>query len=201
METNNKDKKIGVFVYEFLGTAFIMYALIIGNGSFGYAAAAVTFAMMCIAYNVSGGHFNPAISVGMFVANKQFGQDLFPLLLMVGAQFAGAFFGILLGFFAVIASEYQSEQTDVGYSKHANVPDSWVSFTAFLPLQANRKDYDTGISYDSDKDEYLNDDWTRDWQCFWAILMCSIILVLTFISIKHKDTQLTDNGLIQILAI
>ena len=31
--------------------------------------------------------------------------------------------------------------------------------------------------------------------------MSSIILILAFISIKHKDTQLTDNGLIQILAI
>lgn len=31
--------------------------------------------------------------------------------------------------------------------------------------------------------------------------MCSIILVLAFISIKHKSTQLTDNGLVQILAI
>ena len=30
--------------------------------------------------------------------------------------------------------------------------------------------------------------------------MGSIILVLAFISIKHKSTQLTDNGLVQILA-
>jgi len=29
METGNKDKKIGVFAYEFLGTAFIMYAVIV----------------------------------------------------------------------------------------------------------------------------------------------------------------------------
>ena len=130
METDNKDKKIGVFVYEFLGTAFVMYALIIGNGYFVPAALATNFAMMCIAYNVSGGHFNPAISVGMFIANKQFGNDLLPLLLMIGGQFAGAFFGILLGFFAVIDKEYQESLTD---DKHANVPSKWVSFDAFLP--------------------------------------------------------------------
>ena len=68
--------------------------------------AECTLAMMCIAYNVSGGHFNPAISVGMFVANKKFKDDFISLLLMVGAQFAGAFFGILLGFLAVIDSKY-----------------------------------------------------------------------------------------------
>ena len=111
METNNKDKKVGVFMYEFLGTAFIMFALIINKGAFGLKPVAVNFAMMCVAYNVSGGHFNPAKTVGMFVANKKFKDDFLPLLLMVGAQFAGAFFGILLGFLAVIASEYMSEAT------------------------------------------------------------------------------------------
>ena len=114
METNNKDKKVGVFLYEFLGTAFIMYALIIGNGIFAYAALAVTFAMMCISYNVSGGHFNPAISIGMFLAQKKFGEDLLPLLLMIVAQFSGAFFGILLGFFAVIDSDYQDKLIEQG---------------------------------------------------------------------------------------
>ena len=95
-----------MFLYEFLGTAFIMYALIISNGVYGAAPLAVTFAMMCIAYNVSGGHFNPAITVGMFIAEKNIGGNLVSLILMIAAQFAGAFFGILLGYFAVIDSEY-----------------------------------------------------------------------------------------------
>ena len=102
METGNKDKKIGVFVYEFLGTAIIMFALIIANGEFILGVYSITFAMMCIAYNVSGGHFNPAISIGMYIAEKNFGENIVTLGLMVGGQFAGAFFGILLGFLAVI---------------------------------------------------------------------------------------------------
>ena len=106
METQNKDKKIGVFVYEFLGTAFIMAALIMQRGEYSFCSLLMTFVMMTIAYNVSGGHFNPAISLGMFVAEKDKGANLITLGLMVGAQFAGAFFGILLGFFAVLDSEY-----------------------------------------------------------------------------------------------
>ena len=31
--------------------------------------------------------------------------------------------------------------------------------------------------------------------------MCSIILVFSFISIKHEKTQLTDNGLLHVIAI
>ena len=100
-----------MFVYEFLGTAFIMTALISQHGSGSGASLMVTFAMMTIAYNISGGHFNPAISVGMFVAEKDKGSNLITLGLMVGAQFAGAFFGILLGFFAVMDSTYQEELT------------------------------------------------------------------------------------------
>lgn len=62
---------------------------------------------------------------------------------------------------------------------------------------------DKGITctYDGFHKHCVDNDWTRDWQTFWTILMCSIILVLAFISIKHKSTQLTDNGLVQILAI
>lgn len=70
METENKDRKIGVFVYELLGTAFIMYAFMVSKGDCFASAIPTTIAMMCIAYNVSGGHFNPAISIGMFFANK-----------------------------------------------------------------------------------------------------------------------------------
>jgi len=84
METKNKDAKLGVLVYEFLGTAFIMMALIIGDGNYGEMAIGITFAMMCIAYNVSGGHFNPAITVGMFVADiSNLKGNLMPLLLMI----------------------------------------------------------------------------------------------------------------------
>ena len=47
----------------------------------------------------------------------------------------------------------------------------------------------------------MKDQFTRDWQCFWVIFMSTIILVFTFVSIKHEKTQLTDNGLIQIIGI
>ena len=42
----------------------------------------------------------------MFIAEKNIGGNLVSLILMIAAQFAGAFFGILLGYFAVIDSEY-----------------------------------------------------------------------------------------------
>jgi len=67
METNNHDKKIGVFFYEFLGTAFLMYALMMGRGT-NTLVATLYGSMMYLAWNVSGGHFNPAITLGMYVS-------------------------------------------------------------------------------------------------------------------------------------
>ena len=34
METGNKDKVVGVALYEMIGTSFIMYALIMNTGQF-----------------------------------------------------------------------------------------------------------------------------------------------------------------------
>ena len=79
------------------------------------------------------------------------------------------------------------------------MPKKWVNFNAFLPLKANNE-YDDGI-VSQPTDGYVEDDFTRNWQTFWAMLLCSIILVFAFVSIKHNSTQLTDNGLIQILSI
>ena len=112
METGNKDKKIGVFAYELLGTAFIMYAVIVEEsyekfvGIFGDAYIYITLAMMMIAWNVSGGHFNPAITVGMLIASKDFGGNAAVAFLMIAGQFAGALFGILFGFLAIINRDY-----------------------------------------------------------------------------------------------
>jgi len=105
METGNKEKKIGVFCYEMLGTAFIMYAMMLENGVFG-SAVYITFAMMMVAWNVSGGHFNPAITLGVYVAEKDFKGNAVIMGLMIVGQFAGAFLGVLFGYLALVAKDY-----------------------------------------------------------------------------------------------
>ena len=84
METGKKDRKLGVFIYEMLGTAMIMFAFMLSSaeGSSAYPAK-VTFAMMVLAWEISGGHFNPAISVGVYVAEKDFGGNIGTLLIMI----------------------------------------------------------------------------------------------------------------------
>lgn len=125
MESENRNKKVGVFVYEFLGTAFIMYALMLAKGEFSMGPSLMTLIMMLVAWDISGGHFNPTISLGMFVANKKWGQDLIPLVIMIVAQMAGAFFGVFLGYLSLLDGSWAQDfedPTDPTINVGAKVP-------------------------------------------------------------------------------
>ena len=135
METGNKDKKIGVIAYEFIGTAFIMYAMMMFNGLYA-PTMGMTCAMTALAWNVSGGHFNPALTIGMYVAEKDFGGNALIAGLMIAAQFCGAFFGVLLGFLALIDKDWQEEVANFEMpfdtpDVKANVPFQW--FGTIMP--------------------------------------------------------------------
>ena len=130
METGNKEKKIGVALYEMLGTAFIMYALMMSNGLYltnHRAPILITFAMTTLAWNVSGGHFNPTLTLGMYVAEKDFGGNLVTAGIMIVSQFAGAFLGLLLGYLTLLDPGYMKDLADdenVDYN--ASVPMRWL---------------------------------------------------------------------------
>ena len=130
METGNKEKKIGIAAYECIGTAFIMYGVMMDLGGF-VSALPITFAMMVLAWNVSGGHFNPVISIGMYVAEKDFGGNLVTLLILMGSQFVGAILGVLLGLLSLVDVTYQNDLADArNENQNASVPGRWVGTIA-----------------------------------------------------------------------
>ena len=104
META-KNRKIGALIYEFLGTAFMTYGVMVLSGLVSFP---LTFAMLVLAWEVSGGHFNPAITLGMWVASSGRGKNLVTMLLMIAGQVCGAFFGVLLGYLAIVDKTYQN---------------------------------------------------------------------------------------------
>jgi len=60
-----------VFIYEFLGTCFLIYAINIQLGTvFGvYGIAFMLFAFLLIAGPITGAHFNPAVTLGVYMSN------------------------------------------------------------------------------------------------------------------------------------
>ena len=68
METKKQEHKCRVFFYEFIGCMFIMYSMMVTLGELN---APIYLAFMLMAWNVSGGHFNPAITFGVFLSEKK----------------------------------------------------------------------------------------------------------------------------------
>ena len=130
METNRSDKRVGVLMMEVFGTAIIMYAMMMFEGLY-MSTTKVTLIMMLLAWDLSGGHFNPTITIGVYVSQKKFGQQLVTMLTLLVAQFGGACFGVLLGYVSLIAKDYMETQaTLAGVEHNANVPDSFVGLIA-----------------------------------------------------------------------
>jgi aquaporin Z len=87
---------IGTFLLVFLGTSAIV-AIADGVATVGYLGIALAFGLTraVLAYTlgpVSGGHFNPAVTIGLVAARRHPARDLVPYILVqtIGAALASA---------------------------------------------------------------------------------------------------------------
>jgi aquaporin Z len=76
------------YIIEFLGTFFLTYIIFSTNNGL-VIGAALAFAII-VGGPVSGGPFNPAVSIALFVSGKIPISDLFPY---ITAEVAGALAG------------------------------------------------------------------------------------------------------------
>jgi aquaporin Z len=79
------------YLVEFLGTMFLMF-VILSIGEALPIGLALTIAIY-LGGTISGGHFNPAVSVAMALGNKISMNELLPY---VGAQVVGALVALQL---------------------------------------------------------------------------------------------------------
>lgn len=76
-----------VFFMEFFGTFLFVSGACTGN----YMSIPFSlFASILIFGSITGGHFNPAVSLGVYIKEKKWGENLPMLLLLWVAQFLGA---------------------------------------------------------------------------------------------------------------
>lgn len=88
------------YLVEFLGTMFLMY-VIVATGNWAAIGAALAVAFL-LGGPVSGGSFNPAVSIALYSAGKLAKQDVLPYIIV-------EILGGLAGFYA--------------YSKFVSKPD------------------------------------------------------------------------------
>jgi glycerol uptake facilitator-like aquaporin len=72
------------FLVEFLGTLFFLYVILVTGNALAIGAA-LAIAIL-IGGSISGGNFNPAVTIMMTIAGKQPMNDLVPYVI---AQVAG----------------------------------------------------------------------------------------------------------------
>jgi aquaporin Z len=81
------------YVAEFIGTFFLVLTIgltVIGAGASVIAPLAIGAALMVMVYaggHISGAHYNPAVTIGVFIRGKVMAVDVVPYII---AQLAGA---------------------------------------------------------------------------------------------------------------
>lgn len=112
MEVKHGDKfMIATILVEFMG--IIGYSLAVNMNDGTHIAPLIMFAMMVCCQGISGGHINPALTLGVYIErNKFLSYSCWAFTIML-AQFAGAFFG--LGFGWLLRCELPVEGTTASY--------------------------------------------------------------------------------------
>jgi glycerol uptake facilitator-like aquaporin len=98
MEIPNRTRKIDyfqLFLYEFLGTIILVFAINMSKGD-PFAIGLTLFTLIVITHEVSGAHFNPAVTVAVFIMEKgKHKKNLKWLALYFSAEILGAIVGVL----------------------------------------------------------------------------------------------------------
>jgi aquaporin Z len=81
------------YIAEFIGTFFLVLTVgctVIGNGAGAFAPLAIGSALMVVIFaggHISGGHFNPAVTLGVWLRGKCEAKDVTPYMI---SQILGA---------------------------------------------------------------------------------------------------------------
>ena len=90
MEVSGAENRVGtVFVYEMLGTALFVYSILLTNNPISISFS--LFASILIFGAITGGHFNPAVTLGVYISEAKWRKNISWLILVILAQIAGGF--------------------------------------------------------------------------------------------------------------
>ena len=90
MEVAGAEKRVGlVFAYEAIGTMLFVYSILLTANPVSIAFS--LFASIVLFGAVTGGHFNPAVTLGVYVSEGQWRKNAFWLVTVILAQVVGGF--------------------------------------------------------------------------------------------------------------
>ena len=90
MEVEGSQQRTGlVFLYEAMGTMLFVYSILLTNNPISIAFS--LFASIILFGAVTGGHFNPAVTLGVYINEAKWKENAHWLFLVIVAQITGAF--------------------------------------------------------------------------------------------------------------
>jgi len=69
-----------------------------GSDSWGIAGPLALFAIINIFGSVSGGHFNPAVTLGVYVREALWVENFFFMIFIIASQISGALVGMIISY-------------------------------------------------------------------------------------------------------
>ena len=101
MEVEKSENKwILVPVYEMIGTALFIYCILVSHSN-PLAVVVGLFTSIIIFGGITGGHFNPAVSIGVYLSNGKYMSQLLFLIMIIIGQLIGACLGFGLAFLSL----------------------------------------------------------------------------------------------------
>lgn len=91
------ERKMTVCLLELLGTALFVYGILI-NGADNAGVALSLFASVVLLGGVTGGHFNPAVTIGVYLAEAKFATNFLFMIEIIISQCIGGLIAIAMAY-------------------------------------------------------------------------------------------------------
>jgi glycerol uptake facilitator-like aquaporin len=106
LRSGKRNKQI-VCLYEAIGTGFVVYTSLMGKVSIEPNCAVVftIFALILVIGPVTGAHFNPAVTLAVYIQNVDWRQDWAFCIQIMVAEFAGGIWGMCLAWMSLYNEE------------------------------------------------------------------------------------------------
>lgn len=176
----SQDKKPLVAAYELIGTALFVYMILVSTGN-ALAVPIGLFAMIIVFGGLTGGHFNPAVTVGVYIHEGKWKDNAFFAALIVASQHIGALLGMLLA----------------SVTLGSTINDEWTIADHRVPILAPADPkgvdrYDMGLGEEG---------FGEDGQVCITQIVCTFTFVAVILVLKGGMTAPSKDGALQALTV
>lgn len=167
-------RKALVASYELIGTAIFVYMILVSTGD-ALAVPLALFTVIVIFGGITGGHFNPAVTLGVYLHEGKWKENAPFMMLIMTSQLVGSLVGMAIS------------SLTLGYT---NADGDFVVPAKRVPILAP-SDPEGEFDYDMAGD---HDGFSEDWQTLMTQIMCTFIFVAVILMIKGQGTAPSRDG-------